>query len=152
MCFQGALIWIGGGFWGIPALLVMAVMLCLYSLWRYGEAITGSGTDPEASAGTNFFRYRLSPVVSGGVYTAYAAYVITLLAKDRQQRNAAEYGHSFPNSWRSSGAGKFGLILIAIAFLAATGSQIENMLSPGWHRYCIIDAIQHEWIFTGVPG
>ena len=89
MSLQGALILLGDGYLGWPALVVMAVMLCLYSLWRFGEAVMGCGTDPAASTGTNFFRYRLSPVVSGGVYSAYAAYVIALLAMTRQERAAA---------------------------------------------------------------
>ncbi|KAK9867371.1 hypothetical protein WJX84_004468 [Apatococcus fuscideae] len=131
---QGAFIWIGDDFFGVPLLIVMAIMLCLYSLWRFGEAIVGSGTDSEISTGKNFFRYRLSPFVSGGVYSAYAAYVISLLGKNRKERLEAQYGHGFPDSWRSSAGGKFGLIVIGVAFLAATASQLENTVSPGWHR------------------
>lgn len=133
MHVQGAFILVGNRFLGIPALIVVAIMLAMYSTWRFVEGSLGTGTDPETAAWKNFFRYRLSPFVSGGVYTAYFVYVVFLLSKDKQERLEAQHGHAFPNSWRGSATGGLGLVLLGVAFLAATGSQLENTFSSGWH-------------------
>ena len=130
---QGAFILVGDGILGIPALVIMALMLAMYSAWRFVEGSLGTGTDPETAAWKNFFRYRLSPFVSGVVYSLYFMYVVFLLSKTKQQRVDAQHGHAFPNSWRGSAIGSLGLIFLGIAFLAATGSQLENTFSSGWH-------------------
>ncbi|KAK9865211.1 hypothetical protein WJX84_004715 [Apatococcus fuscideae] len=130
---QGAFIFIGNGFLGIPALITIAVMLAMYSVWRFVEGSLGVGTDPATAAWKNFFRYRLSPSVSGAVYSAYFVFVVYLLSKNKQQRLEAQHGHAFPNSWRGSATGSLGLIFLGTAFLAATGSQLENTFSSGWH-------------------
>lgn len=83
---QGAFILIGNNQVGVPLLVVIAVMLALYAGWRFWEGIVGAGTDAEVGKAKNFFRYRLSPIVSGGVYLAYMAYILSLLAKNRMER------------------------------------------------------------------
>lgn len=68
---------------------------------------------------------RLSPFVSGCVYTAYAYFVITLIPKSRDEKYDADRNSSFPNSWRDSAGGKVGLVFFGIAFVAATIVQLE---------------------------
>ena len=64
---QGAFILVGSSSIGDGLLVVMGVCICFYAAWRFWEGITGQGTDAANSKGLNFFRYRLSPIVSGFV-------------------------------------------------------------------------------------
>lgn len=68
---------------------------------------------------------RLSPFVSGCVYTAYAYFVTTLIPKSRDEKYNADRNSSFPNNWHNSTAGKVGLVFFGIAFVAATLVQLE---------------------------
>ena len=108
---------------GTPLLIVMGVCIALYAAWRFWEGITGQGTDAENSKGLNFFRYRLSPIVSGGVYSLYAIFVLTLLPKDKTGRQDQAKNSAFPDSWAHSTIGKVGLSLAGIAFVAGTPPQ-----------------------------
>lgn len=60
---------------------------------------------------------RLSPFVSGVVYLAYAAFIAYLIPKSHNELNAAA-DSSFPESWTHDNAGKAGLCIFGIAFLA----------------------------------
>lgn len=42
----------------------MAVGVFTYAAWRFWEGITGQGSDDAFGPFKNFFRYRLSPLVS----------------------------------------------------------------------------------------
>lgn len=61
---QGAFILVGNSTAGVGYLVVMAVGVLLYSCWRYWEGITGQGSDASFGPYKNFFRYRLSSLVS----------------------------------------------------------------------------------------
>lgn len=61
---QGAFILVGNNAFGYPLLVVMAVGVFTYAAWRFWEGITGQGSDDAFGPFKNFFRYRLSPVVS----------------------------------------------------------------------------------------
>ena len=50
------------------------------------------GSHPCYSSFTNFFRFRLSPLVSGAVYCAYLGYIIVLIPKAIDYHNDA-VGH-----------------------------------------------------------
>ena len=64
-CFlQGAFILVGNNAFGYPLLVVMAVGVFTYAAWRFWEGITGQGSDDAFGPYKNFFRYRLSPLVS----------------------------------------------------------------------------------------
>lgn len=69
---QGVFLLLGDNSVGIPVLIVMAVCLMAYSLWRFAEASTGQGSDAQFSRKKNIFKYRVSPAVSGLVYVAYS--------------------------------------------------------------------------------
>ncbi|KAL0022300.1 hypothetical protein WJX79_007413 [Trebouxia sp. C0005] len=69
---QGAFILVGNNQFGYPLLIVMALTVYMYACWRFWEGITGQGSDDAFGKFKNFFKYRLSPLVSGCVYTAYA--------------------------------------------------------------------------------
>ena len=63
-CTQGAFILVGNNSFGYPLLVVMAVGVLTYAAWRFWEGITGQGSDDAFGPFKNFFRYRLSPLVS----------------------------------------------------------------------------------------
>ncbi|KAG0953189.1 hypothetical protein G6F57_001617 [Rhizopus arrhizus] len=124
---QGAFLLLGGiPSVGRPILIVMAVGLCLYIIWRFWEAITGQGSDASFSKKKNFFRYRLSPFVSGIVYTAYAYYVIHMIFQTEEEQQTSASSKTFPASWTGSGIGKAGIVLLGIAFLIAFFTQMIN--------------------------
>eukprot|EP00891_Asterochloris_glomerata_P000569 jgi/Astpho2/569/Aster-04424 len=129
---QGAFILVGNSTAGVGYLVVMAVGVLLYSCWRYWEGITGQGSDASFGPYKNFFRYRLSSLVSGGVYTAYAIFVLTLIPKASTHSGTASQGN-FPSSWTGSGAGNFGLAVFGIAFLIAFICQVENTFTRKFH-------------------
>ncbi|KAI8366422.1 hypothetical protein EDC96DRAFT_544089 [Choanephora cucurbitarum] len=127
---QGAFLLLGG----IPTigrtiLIIMAVGLVLYIIWRMWEAITGQGSDASFSKKKNFFRYRLSPFVSGLVYTAYAYYVIQMIFQTSEEQQATASSKTFPASWTGSTLGRAGIGLLGIAFLIAFTTQIINAVS-----------------------
>ena len=115
---QGAFILVGSNSIGTGLLIVMGACIALYAAWRFWEGITGQGHDAERGKALNFFRYRLSPLVSGGVYSLYAVFVLTLLPKDTTNRQDQAKNSAFPDSWAHSGIGKTGLCLAGIAFVA----------------------------------
>ncbi|RUP42398.1 hypothetical protein BC936DRAFT_138267 [Jimgerdemannia flammicorona] len=112
----------------------MFIGVLFYAVWRFWEAITGQGADAQFSAKKNFFRYRLSPFVSGCVYTAYLYYIIKLIPMASQSRSEVGSPGCFPSCWRDSGLGRAGLVLFGIAFSIATVTQLINTLTVGWHR------------------
>ena len=120
---QGAFILVGSNTIGIPLLIVLAASLITYCIWRYWEAITGQGADAAFGNLKNFFRYRLSPFVSGAVYSAYTIFVCTLIPKSRTERSGSASNSSFPDSWTHSAIGKVGLCIAGIAFVAGALSQ-----------------------------
>ena len=69
--------------------------------------------------------YRLSPVVSGALYVVYAGFVITLIPKSRDARATAASNSGFPDSWAHNGAGRTGLCLAGIAFLAGMSGLLQ---------------------------
>ncbi|KAL3147402.1 hypothetical protein ABBQ38_014468 [Trebouxia sp. C0009 RCD-2024] len=129
---QGAFILVGNNSFGYPLLIVMAIGVFTYASWRFWEGITGQGSDDAFGPYKNFFRYRLSPLVSGTVYTAYGIFVITLIPRFKNIEDADSQG-SFPDSWRNSGIGKFGLAVFGLAFLIATITQLQAALTRNFH-------------------
>ncbi|GAA5803475.1 hypothetical protein HPULCUR_008957 [Helicostylum pulchrum] len=132
---QGAFLLLGG----IPdvgrsILIVMAVGLCMYIVWRMWEAITGQGSDASFSKKKNFFRYRLSPFVSGAVYTAYAYYIIQMLFQTEEEQQLAASSQEFPASWTKTKLGSAGVGIMGIAFLIAFFTQIINAISGNFIR------------------
>ena len=119
---QGAFILVGSNTIGVPLLVVLAAALITYCIWRFWEAITGQGADAAFGNLKNFFRYRLSPFVSGMVYALYTVFVISLIPKSRTDRSNSASNSNFPDSWTHSGVGKFGLCIAGIAFVAGQSS------------------------------
>ena len=124
---QGAFILVGSNTIGIPLLVVMAVALITYCIWRFWEAVTGQGADAAFGNLKNFFRYRLSPFVSGIVYALYTIFVITLIPKSQTERRGSG-SSSFPDSWSHSTAGKVGLCFAGIAFLAGSAHVLYPLI------------------------
>ncbi|KAI8879331.1 hypothetical protein K501DRAFT_336171 [Backusella circina FSU 941] len=132
---QGAFLLLGG----IPrigrtVLIVMAVGLVLYIIWRFWEAITGQGSDASFGKKKNFFRYRLSPFVSGLVYSAYTYYVVHMIFQTSEEQQQSASSKTFPASWTDSDIGKAGIALLGIAFLIAFITQIINAVSGNFIR------------------
>lgn len=107
----------------------MACGLCLYIIWRMWEAITGQGSDATFSRKKNFFRYRLSPFVSGLVYTAYAYYVIQMIFKTEEEQQNLASSKTFPASWSDSTIGNAGLGVLGVAFAIAFATQMINAIT-----------------------
>lgn len=93
------------------------------------EAITGQGSDASFSKKKNFFRYRLSPFVSGLVYTAYAYYVIQMIFQTSEEQQTAASSKTFPASWTGSTLGKAGIGILGIAFMIAFVTQMINAIT-----------------------
>ncbi|KAJ3147689.1 hypothetical protein HDU86_007938, partial [Geranomyces michiganensis] len=125
---QGVFVVVGDNDVGIPLLIVMAVSLVFYVLWRWAEAFTGQGSDASFSKKKNFFKYRVSPFVSGAVYAAYTYYVVQTMLTSRGERRASSGSETtrstFPDNVTSKGVG--GKILVGflgVLFLVAAGIQ-----------------------------
>ncbi|RKP39880.1 hypothetical protein BJ085DRAFT_1860, partial [Dimargaris cristalligena] len=133
---QGAFILIGSAdAVGIPLLIVMAVGLLFYIIWRFWEAITGQGADATFSSPKNFFKYRLSPFVSGCVYTAYLFYIIFVAIKNRaEDKDSDPSSGCFPSCWNTSTIGRIGLGFIGVAFLIATLTQLIPALTGAFRH------------------
>jgi hypothetical protein len=93
------------------------------------EAITGQGSDASFSKKKNFFRYRLSPFVSGLVYSAYTYYVIRMIFQTEEEQQVSASSNTFPASWTKSQLGKAGIGILAIAFMIAFTTQIINAVT-----------------------
>lgn len=93
------------------------------------EAISGQGCDATFSKKKNFFRYRLSPFVSGCVYIVYAYYIFQMLAQNEQEQQESASSQQFPASWSKTQLGKAGVGIIAIAFVIAFFTQIINAIT-----------------------
>ena len=98
------------------------------------EAITGQGSDASFGKKKNFFRYRLSPFVSGLVYTAYAYYVIQMIFQTSEEQQHAASSKTFPASWTTSTLGKAGIGILGVAFLIAFTTQIINAVTGNFIR------------------
>ncbi|KAL3162117.1 hypothetical protein ABBQ32_009829 [Trebouxia sp. C0010 RCD-2024] len=131
---QGAFILLGNNDFGYPLLVVMAVSVYMYVCWRFWEGITGQGSDHAFGPMKNFFKYRLSPVVSGCVYTAYGAFCISLIpkVKDRDFSTAAHSG-AFPQSVAGTWWGNTIIAVLGIAFLIATIIQLQAAFTRNFH-------------------
>lgn len=111
------LLGVGANGTGIAILIGLLVGLLIYALWRFWEGFTGQGSREENSRWKNFFRYRLSPIVSGIVYIAYSYYIIDLL----RIRHSSE--SCFPLCWKDQLGTKILLFILALSFLIGSITQ-----------------------------
>ena len=136
---QGVFILLGSAPDGASHFYLIAILagVIIYTIWRFWEGITGQGYDPTFTARKNFFRYRLSPLASGFVYTLYAAYITSLFDDDKIEPGTShreDDSTCFPLCWRDSVVGKFGLILLAVAFTIATITQLIPAFTKTFHK------------------
>lgn len=129
---QGAFILVGNNQFGYPLLIVMAITVFMYACWRFWEGITGQGSDDAFGKFKNFFKYRLSPLVSGCVYTAYGAFCISLIPRIKHLDTAAQSG-GFPQSVAGSAAGDILIAILGLAFLIAFVTQMQAALTRNFH-------------------
>ncbi|KAJ1653501.1 hypothetical protein IWQ61_006385 [Dispira simplex] len=144
---EGAFILLGSSdIVGVPLLFIMAVGLLFYIVWRFWEACTGQGADATFSSWKNFFKYRLSPFVSGCVYVGYLFYVIFVALKDKFNHTTPNGRGSscFPGCWQETQAGRVGLGFLGLAFLIATITQLIPAFS-GNFRYELRLHKAHRW-------
>ncbi|ORZ22980.1 hypothetical protein BCR42DRAFT_366410 [Absidia repens] len=138
---MGAFIFLGLFTIGTPILVIMFIGLLFYSLWRFWEGGLGQGSDATRSPPSNFFRYRLSPIVSGCVYIAYLSYIGKLLSTSREGRMdiANNSATCFPACW---GAGdvwhRMAVGVGGLAFIIAFITQVQNGFSNRWHADLMI--------------
>ncbi|KAI8823660.1 uncharacterized protein EV422DRAFT_493954 [Fimicolochytrium jonesii] len=126
---KGAFVMIGDVKSGSGALFVLLIALWCYSIWRFWECLTYQGRDAKLSNLGNFFRFRLSPAVSGGVYIAYSYYIVIMLLNNYKNKPPSCY----PNCWRETILGRTMLVLMGVAFLIACLTQLQNALTKRWH-------------------
>ncbi|KAJ3181822.1 hypothetical protein HDU85_003337 [Gaertneriomyces sp. JEL0708] len=148
---QGVFLLLGDNPLGIPILLVLAISLCFYIVWRFWEAYEGQGSDATYSRVRNFFRYRLSPLVSGLVYSAYTFYVIRTITISRHDRHADQSTtttkSSFPDSWvAQGGGGKFGVAVIGLGFIIATLIQFKVALTGSFRRELYQNKLENRYL------
>ena len=77
---------------------------------------------------------RLSPFVSGSVYVAYDVLIITTIPRDADEQRQSLKNSRWPNNWRGSGVGKAFLVIIGLAFIAATIVQLEQFVTKSFHN------------------
>ncbi|KAI9011849.1 hypothetical protein CLU79DRAFT_771599 [Phycomyces nitens] len=144
---QGAFLLLGGiPYVGRPILVILAIGLLTYIIWRFWEAITSQGADAKMSKPANFFRYRLSPFVSGCVYVAYTYYVIRMIYETPEEQQQMTSSKSFPGSWTDSALGKAGISILGIAFMIATITQIVNSATGNFRRdLCTSEPDSRQW-------
>ncbi|KAJ8653800.1 hypothetical protein O0I10_010599 [Lichtheimia ornata] len=127
---QGAFLLLGGiPAIGRPILVVMAIGLITYLVWRFWEAITGQAFDAMLSKRTNFFRYRLSPIVSGGVYCAYLYYLIQMIYQTNEEQQKTASSNEFPASFTDTTVGSAFVGVFGVAFMIAFATQIQNAVT-----------------------
>ncbi|ORX61565.1 hypothetical protein DM01DRAFT_317252 [Hesseltinella vesiculosa] len=134
---MGAFIFLGLFTIGTPILIVLFISLLFYSVWRFWEGSLGQGSDAIESTFHNFFRYRLSPIVSGMVYLGYIAYIGKLLSDTREERiqEATSPTGCFPGCWAAGNIfHRMAVGFVGIAFVIAFLSQLQNGCSGRWHR------------------
>ena len=135
---QGVFILMGSLPSGTGHVLLIALLcgVIIYCTWRFWEGITGQGYDPRFSRKKNFFRYRLSPIASGGVYMMYAAYIIYLftLTPNPPGESLQQNGSCFPICWKNSVIGMIGLGILAVAFSIATLTQLIPAFSGNFRK------------------
>ncbi|KAJ2959311.1 hypothetical protein NQZ79_g5216 [Umbelopsis isabellina] len=132
---QGAFLLLGGipGI-GRPLLIVMAIGLLTYIIWRLWESFTGQGSDASFGKKKNFFRYRLSPFVSGLVYIAYTYYIMKMIFETPEEQQLTASNQQFPANWANSTIGMAGLGIVGIAFIIGTITQLINCVGGGFIR------------------
>ncbi|KAI9488068.1 hypothetical protein BDB00DRAFT_942536 [Zychaea mexicana] len=127
---QGAFLLLGGiPAIGRPILVVMAIGLITYLCWRFWEAITGQAYDATLSKRTNFFRYRLSPIVSGLVYCGYLYYLIQMIYQTEEEQQKTASSNEFPASWTDTTVGSAFVGIFGVAFMIAFATQLVNAIT-----------------------
>ncbi len=123
---------------GRVLLIIMLTGVITYAIWRLWEGITGQGYQPSFGRWKNFFRFRLSPIVSGLIYVAYVYYIVTVLASEelpkQGETNRVQDKSCFPVCWKNSVIGQIGLFLLAVAFIIATLTQLATGLRAAFIR------------------
>jgi hypothetical protein len=114
--------------WLVATLLGLLCYVC----WRFWEGFSGQGAAPRVSAARNFFKYRLSPLVSGAVYVAYSVYVAALLLAPLLHDETRSAGSCFPSCWRESPAGFVALALLVLAFAIGAVTQLVPAVSASF--------------------
>lgn len=151
---QGAFILVGNNQFGYPLLIVMALTVYMYACWRFWEGVTGQGSDDAFGKFKNFFKYRLSPLVSGCVYTAYGAFCISLIPRIKHLDTAARSG-GFPQSIAGSWWGDIIICILGLAFLIAFVTQMQAAFTRNFHYEMKEDLpVWFDWILivTGHIG
>ncbi|KAI8094779.1 hypothetical protein BDF21DRAFT_442577 [Thamnidium elegans] len=134
---MGAFIFLGLFSIGTPLLVIMFIGVLFYSLWRFWEGFSGQSYDALQAPFGNFFRARISPIVSGIVYIVYLVYIGQLLHQSREERmkSAKVSTGCFPACWASSDQWVYRMAVgvFGVAFLIAFITQVQNGFSNRWH-------------------
>ncbi|KAI7888119.1 uncharacterized protein EV154DRAFT_426263 [Mucor mucedo] len=134
---MGVFIFLGLFSIGTPILVIMLIGILFYSLWRFWEGFSGQGYDALCSPFGNFFRARLSPIVSGCVYIVYLVYIGKLLTQSHEERIQSAKGSTgcFPSCWASSDQWVYRMAVgvFGVAFIIAFITQAQNGFSNRWH-------------------
>eukprot|EP00877_Chromochloris_zofingiensis_P010481 jgi/Chrzof1/5687/Cz16g11210.t1 len=125
----------GTGGIGTGLLVVLAICLLMYILWRFWEALCGQGYDSHFSPAKNFFKFRVSPAVSGAVYVSYMVFIVKVIetqASGELATSLVKQG-SFPMGWRYTVIGRVGLAFVGVGFCIATCINLSGVLLKKWH-------------------
>lgn len=139
---------------GIAFLLVVLVGVLMYAIWRLTEAVSGQGYTDEYSKLKNFFRFRLSPFVSGSVYIAYAVSVIELLRHASEGIEGSSGATCFPECWRATTLGIIGLAVFSLALFIGFVTQIVPVFTGRFMKEMKDIVVGHQKLywFTQVTG
>jgi hypothetical protein len=132
---QGVFIFIGStpNHVGDILLLIVLIGIFFYVHWRFVEAFVGQGETDQLRARQNFFRYRLSPFVSGIVYSLYSVFIIQTLIETWSSSQDSQPSDNvnescFPKCWYFTTLGRVGLFLLALCFYIACITQLEHVI------------------------
>lgn len=131
---QGVFIFLGSQKHGAGQVYLTAMIagVAVYVLWRLLEGLSGQGYDSKNSKKKNFFKYRVSPLVSALVYFMYGIYIVMLFLEPPAEVNQSVRdtdNSCFPTCWRDSIMGRIGLFLLALSFTIATITQLIPSLT-----------------------
>ena len=139
---QGAFILLGNNAFGYPLLIVMALSVYMYVCWRFWEGVTGQGSDDAFGPFKNFFKYRLSPVVSVSCNSTSCVFYDTFQHALSCQASS-DYG--LPSCIASSccrlyslQAGLYTNICLGDVEIQSTCMSkllLRDVTAPGWHHH-----------------
>lgn len=117
-----------------------------YSIWRFLETFQKIKSEIKIGRISKFFRFRLSPFVSGIMYIVYSVYIIKTLQRIVKEDNYIE-------QWKTSILGLIGLGFLGLGFISASISQFAIVLQMRFlQEFCLMEMNVYLIIIIVITG